>query len=346
MARIMANPAGQAGHPLPPCAGARLAVYNAAAQQPRRLYLAMRPPRRHAQPAAGPGPMSRSACACSCSSAGWWWRAGGDRSSSSITASASCCRWRRARRGGDLGGAQHRRQLVAPRVVAPRRPPGLALSLLRHAAARHPAVPDGRAAEPLRHADAGAGHGRRHHPLAARASSGSRRSPSRRHHRPRHRASAAALAARRPRRPPPLYVFGMWTALVLLDRVHRRLHLERRRRGARACAMPSPRRSWRWRASSASRRWAASPRPRRTSSAARSPPSRSSPRSWSATCRADSPYAEDAQLLLSQSERCRTILAELARQRDGEAVRPFRAPAVLGAGRGGGRAAPPLPASS
>ena len=32
----------------------------------------------------------------------------------------------------------------------------------------------------------------------------------------------------------------------------------------------------------------------------------------------DSPYAEDAQLLLSQSERCRTILADLARQRDGE----------------------------
>ncbi|HXQ52606.1 MAG TPA: ActS/PrrB/RegB family redox-sensitive histidine kinase [Stellaceae bacterium] len=33
---------------------------------------------------------------------------------------------------------------------------------------------------------------------------------------------------------------------------------------------------------------------------------------------ADSPYAEDAQLLLSQSERCRTILAELTRRRDGE----------------------------
>jgi two-component system sensor histidine kinase RegB len=32
----------------------------------------------------------------------------------------------------------------------------------------------------------------------------------------------------------------------------------------------------------------------------------------------DSPYAEDAQLLLSQSERCRTILADLARQRGGE----------------------------
>jgi len=32
----------------------------------------------------------------------------------------------------------------------------------------------------------------------------------------------------------------------------------------------------------------------------------------------DSPYAEDAQLLLSQSERCRTILAELSRRRDGE----------------------------
>ncbi|HXP30667.1 MAG TPA: ActS/PrrB/RegB family redox-sensitive histidine kinase [Stellaceae bacterium] len=32
----------------------------------------------------------------------------------------------------------------------------------------------------------------------------------------------------------------------------------------------------------------------------------------------DSPYAEDAQLLLSQSERCRTILADLAHQRGGE----------------------------
>lgn len=33
---------------------------------------------------------------------------------------------------------------------------------------------------------------------------------------------------------------------------------------------------------------------------------------------ADSPYAEDARLLLSQSERCRTILADLSRQRDAE----------------------------
>jgi two-component system, sensor histidine kinase RegB len=33
---------------------------------------------------------------------------------------------------------------------------------------------------------------------------------------------------------------------------------------------------------------------------------------------ADSPHAEDAQLLLSQSERCRTILAELARRGEGE----------------------------
>ena len=37
----------------------------------------------------------------------------------------------------------------------------------------------------------------------------------------------------------------------------------------------------------------------------------------------DSPYAEDALLLLSQSERCRTILADLARQRDGESGSPF-----------------------
>jgi two-component system, sensor histidine kinase RegB len=33
---------------------------------------------------------------------------------------------------------------------------------------------------------------------------------------------------------------------------------------------------------------------------------------------ANSPFAEDAQLLLSQSERCRTILADLSRQREGE----------------------------
>ncbi|HZT50309.1 MAG TPA: ActS/PrrB/RegB family redox-sensitive histidine kinase [Stellaceae bacterium] len=37
----------------------------------------------------------------------------------------------------------------------------------------------------------------------------------------------------------------------------------------------------------------------------------------------DSPYAEDAQLLLSQSERCRTILAELSRQREGEETGAF-----------------------
>ena len=37
----------------------------------------------------------------------------------------------------------------------------------------------------------------------------------------------------------------------------------------------------------------------------------------------DSPYAEDALLLLSQSERCRTILADLARQRDAETGSPF-----------------------
>jgi two-component system sensor histidine kinase RegB len=36
----------------------------------------------------------------------------------------------------------------------------------------------------------------------------------------------------------------------------------------------------------------------------------------------DGPFAEDAQLLLSQSERCRTILAELGRAREGEAM-PF-----------------------
>jgi two-component system sensor histidine kinase RegB len=38
---------------------------------------------------------------------------------------------------------------------------------------------------------------------------------------------------------------------------------------------------------------------------------------------ADSPYSEDALLLLSQSERCRTILADLAQQREGESGSPF-----------------------
>jgi two-component system sensor histidine kinase RegB len=37
----------------------------------------------------------------------------------------------------------------------------------------------------------------------------------------------------------------------------------------------------------------------------------------------DSPYAEDAQLLLSQSERCRTILAELTRRRDAGSAGPL-----------------------
>src|SRR6185503_788555 len=38
---------------------------------------------------------------------------------------------------------------------------------------------------------------------------------------------------------------------------------------------------------------------------------------------ADSPHSEDALLLLSQSERCRTILADLAQQREGESGSPF-----------------------
>lgn len=38
---------------------------------------------------------------------------------------------------------------------------------------------------------------------------------------------------------------------------------------------------------------------------------------------ADSPHAEDAQLLLSQSERCRQILAELARHPDEEGASPY-----------------------
>ncbi len=38
---------------------------------------------------------------------------------------------------------------------------------------------------------------------------------------------------------------------------------------------------------------------------------------------ADSPYAEDAALLLSQSERCRTILAELAHRPEAEGSSPF-----------------------
>ena len=55
----------------------------------------------------------------------------------------------------------------------------------------------------------------------------------------------------------------------------------------------------------------------------------------------NSPYAEDAELLLSQSERCRTILAELVQRRDGEDAGHFAPLPLLGAGRGRGRAAPP-----
>jgi two-component system sensor histidine kinase RegB len=44
----------------------------------------------------------------------------------------------------------------------------------------------------------------------------------------------------------------------------------------------------------------------------------------------NSPYAEDAELLLSQSERCRTILAELVQRRDGEDAGHF-APLPLSA---------------
>jgi two-component system sensor histidine kinase RegB len=44
----------------------------------------------------------------------------------------------------------------------------------------------------------------------------------------------------------------------------------------------------------------------------------------------DSPYADDAELLLSQSERCRTILAELVRRRDGEDAEQF-APLTMSA---------------
>src|SRR5262249_24527126 len=38
---------------------------------------------------------------------------------------------------------------------------------------------------------------------------------------------------------------------------------------------------------------------------------------------ADSPYREDASLLLSQSERCRTILAELAHRPEADRALPF-----------------------
>ena len=49
---------------------------------------------------------------------------------------------------------------------------------------------------------------------------------------------------------------------------------------------------------------------------------------------ADSPHAEDAALLLSQSERCRHILAELAQQPRGGRQLALYEPADLGAGRG------------
>ena len=49
---------------------------------------------------------------------------------------------------------------------------------------------------------------------------------------------------------------------------------------------------------------------------------------------ADSPYAEDAALLLSQSERCREILAELAAPAGGGWRLALHAAADLGSGRG------------
>ena len=73
------------------------------------------------------------------------------------------------------------------------------------------------------------------------------------------------------------------------DRVYRSLHLER---GARRAAVARRGRgdpAGAWRASSRSRRLARSPPPPRTSSAARSRRSRSSPRSWFASCRPAAP---------------------------------------------------------
>ena len=105
-------------------------------------------------------------------------------------------------------------------------------------------------------------------------------------------------------------------------RVHRRLHLDRRRGGAAHARRLCRDATGAWRANSASRRSARSPPPRRIKLGSPLATIAVVAKELVRDLPPDSPYAEDAQLLLSQSERCRTILADLAHQRDGERASP------------------------
>ena len=97
----------------------------------------------------------------------------------------------------------------------------------------------------------------------------------------------------------------MWTALVSLDLVHRRLYLVGRRGGAAHA------RRVRGDATGAGARTAhlggrrRLPRPRRTNSAARSPPSPSIAKELVRECRRTAPMPRTRSCCSSQSERCR-----------------------------------------
>jgi two-component system, sensor histidine kinase RegB len=122
--------------------------------------------------------------------------------------------------------------------------------------------------------------------------------------------------------PRPLYVLAMWTALVLstlfiAGYIWSVAEEARRMRDAFAATQLALAREQRISAvgglAAAAAHQLGSPLPTIalvTSELARDLP-------------ADSPYGEDVQLLLSQSERCRTILAELSRQRGGEDAEHF-----------------------
>ncbi len=125
-----------------------------------------------------------------------------------------------------------------------------------------------------------------------------------------------------PSPPPPLYVFGVWTALVLstvfiAGYTWNVAEGARRMRDAYSATQLALAREQRVSAVGGIAAAAAHQlgSPLATIAVVAKELVRDLP--------ADSPFAEDALLLLSQSERCRTILADLARQRDGESGSPF-----------------------
>jgi two-component system sensor histidine kinase RegB len=174
--------------------------------------------------------------------------------------------------------------------------------------------------KPVFDPDAGAGHGGGDGAVAA---SGDRARSARgcRHHRAGPVARTAAVAhdaVRLSARPSARYLGGAGHR----DGVHRRLHALCRAGGA-AAARRGGGDPARWRASSGSRRSGAL--------AAAAAHELGSPLATIAVIAkelardlpADSPHAEDAALLLSQSERCRHILAELAHQPEEDGSSPY-----------------------